>query len=178
MGLGAIFAALNTMYSAVSVRTREIATLRAIGFGAGGVIVSVLAEALLLALIGAGLGAAIAWLLFNGNTVTLGDSARVDRVQDAGDARVAASRRAARVLGRLHRRAAAGGACGAASSGDGAAGRLDRQRAAALVAVPCSCCASSSICSIASGAPCSSVRFKNHGPTNGGSQKSGSISMR
>ena len=42
MGLGAIFAALNTMYSAVSVRTREIATLRAIGFGAGGVVVSVL----------------------------------------------------------------------------------------------------------------------------------------
>ncbi len=72
MGLGAIFAALNTMYSAVSVRTREIATLRAIGFGAGGVIASVLAEALLLSLIGAAVGAAISWLLFNGNTVTLG----------------------------------------------------------------------------------------------------------
>ena len=53
MGLGAIFAALNTMYSAVSARAREIATLRAIGFGAGGVVVSVLVEALLLALIGA-----------------------------------------------------------------------------------------------------------------------------
>jgi len=74
MGLGAIFAALNTMYSAVSVRTREIATLRAIGFGAGGVIASVLAEALLLSLIGAAVGAAISWLLFNGNTVTIGDS--------------------------------------------------------------------------------------------------------
>ena len=74
MGLGAIFAALNTMYSAVSVRTREIATLRAIGFGAGGVIVSVLVEALLLALIGAVVGASIAWVLFNGNTVNLGDS--------------------------------------------------------------------------------------------------------
>ena len=74
MGLGAIFAALNTMYSAVSVRTREIATLRAIGFGAGGVIVSVLVEALLLALIGAAVGATISWLVFNGNTVTLGDS--------------------------------------------------------------------------------------------------------
>ena len=46
MGLGAIFAALNTMYSAVSARAREIATLRAIGFGAGGVVVSVLVEAL------------------------------------------------------------------------------------------------------------------------------------
>ena len=74
MALGAVFAALNTMYSAVSVRTREIATLRAIGFGAGGVIVSVLVEALILALIGAAVGAALSWLLFNGNTVTLGDS--------------------------------------------------------------------------------------------------------
>ena len=72
MGLGAVFAALNTMYSAVSVRTREIATLRAIGFGAGGVVVSVLVEALALALLGATIGASIAWLLFNGNTVTLG----------------------------------------------------------------------------------------------------------
>ena len=74
MGLGAIFAALNTMYSAVSARTREIATLRAIGFGAGGVVVSVLVEALVLALIGAVIGAAISWLMFNGNTVTLGGS--------------------------------------------------------------------------------------------------------
>ena len=74
MGLGAIFAALNTMYSAVSARTREIATLRAIGFGAAGVVVSVLVEALLLSLIGAAIGAAISWLMFNGNTVTLGDS--------------------------------------------------------------------------------------------------------
>ncbi|HSC17171.1 MAG TPA: FtsX-like permease family protein [Gammaproteobacteria bacterium] len=74
MGLGAIFAALNAMYSAVSVRTREIATLRAIGFGASGVIASVLVEALLLALIGAVVGAAISWLLYNGNTVNLGDS--------------------------------------------------------------------------------------------------------
>jgi putative ABC transport system permease protein len=74
MGLGAIFAALNTMYSAVSARAREIATLRAIGFGAGSVVVSVLAESLVLSLIGASIGAAISWLMFNGNTVTLGDS--------------------------------------------------------------------------------------------------------
>jgi len=74
MSLGAVFAALNTMYSAVSVRTREIATLRAIGFGGGGVIVSVLVEALLLALIGAAVGAAVSWVLFNGNSVNLGDS--------------------------------------------------------------------------------------------------------
>jgi putative ABC transport system permease protein len=46
--------------------------LRAIGFGAGGVVASVLAEAFVLAVIGAGIGAAIAMLLFNGNTVSLG----------------------------------------------------------------------------------------------------------
>jgi putative ABC transport system permease protein len=70
MGLGAVFAALNTMYSSVSGRITEIATLRALGFGATAVVVSVLAEALLLALVGALFGAAIAWLLFNGNTVS------------------------------------------------------------------------------------------------------------
>lgn len=74
MGLGAVFAALNTMYSAVSARAREIATLRAIGFGAAGVVASVLVEALALALVGAVVGAAIAWASFNGNTITLGDS--------------------------------------------------------------------------------------------------------
>jgi putative ABC transport system permease protein len=72
MALGALFAALNTMYSAVSSRARDIATLRAIGFGAGGVVASVLIESLLLALVGALLGAAISWALFNGNMVTLG----------------------------------------------------------------------------------------------------------
>jgi putative ABC transport system permease protein len=73
MGLGALFAALNTMYSAVSTRGKEIATLRAIGFGAMPVVVSVLAESLLLALIGGVLGALISYLLFNGlTTSTLG----------------------------------------------------------------------------------------------------------
>jgi putative ABC transport system permease protein len=72
MALGALFGALNTMYSAVSTRTVEIATLRAIGFGAGGVVASVLAEALALALLGGLLGAGIAWLLFNGNTISMG----------------------------------------------------------------------------------------------------------
>jgi putative ABC transport system permease protein len=66
MGIGAIFAALNTMYSAVAARTREIATLRALGFGAGPVVVSVLAEALALGLIGALLGSALAYFGFNG----------------------------------------------------------------------------------------------------------------
>ncbi len=73
MGLGAIFAALNTMYAAVSARTREIATLRAIGFGGFPVVVSVLIEAMLLALLGGLAGALIAYVLFNGMTVsTLG----------------------------------------------------------------------------------------------------------
>jgi putative ABC transport system permease protein len=66
MGIGAIFGALNTMYNAVAARTREIATLRALGFGAGPVVVSVLAEALLLALVGGAVGALFAWLFFDG----------------------------------------------------------------------------------------------------------------
>ena len=58
MGLGAVFAALNTMYSAVSSRTREIATLRALGFGSSPVVVSVLAEALLIGIVGGVIGMA------------------------------------------------------------------------------------------------------------------------
>jgi putative ABC transport system permease protein len=72
MTLGALFAALNAMYASVSTRAREIATLRAIGFGAGGVVASVLIEALLLALLGSLCGAAIAWLLFSGSTISIG----------------------------------------------------------------------------------------------------------
>jgi putative ABC transport system permease protein len=70
MALGAVFAALNTMYSAISKRTTEIATLRAIGFGAPSVVVSVFAEALILALLGAGMGAAVAWFFFKGSSVS------------------------------------------------------------------------------------------------------------
>jgi putative ABC transport system permease protein len=66
MGLGATFGALNTMYSAVSARAREIATLRAIGFGGAAVLVSVMSEALLFCAVGAGLGVLFAWALFNG----------------------------------------------------------------------------------------------------------------
>jgi putative ABC transport system permease protein len=69
MAVGAIFAALNTMYSAVSARSREIATLRAIGFGAAPVVISVFAEALLLSLFGGLIGASMAWLLFDGHAV-------------------------------------------------------------------------------------------------------------
>jgi len=54
-----VFGALNTMYSAVAVRAREIATLRALGFGAIPIIVSVLAEAILIGLVGGLVGAAL-----------------------------------------------------------------------------------------------------------------------
>ena len=66
MGLGAIFVAINTMYSAVANRTREIATLRALGFGRVPVVVSVMAEAAFLATIGGLIGGGLAWLAFDG----------------------------------------------------------------------------------------------------------------
>lgn len=72
MAIGAVFTALNTLYSAVAARTGEIATLRAIGFGPAGVVVSVLAEAMLLSVLGALIGAGVAWLLFNGNALSTG----------------------------------------------------------------------------------------------------------
>ncbi len=67
MAIGAIFGALNAMYSAVSARSLEIATLRAIGFGAVAIVISVFVEALLLALAGGVIGSAVAWIFFNGN---------------------------------------------------------------------------------------------------------------
>jgi len=70
MALGALFGALNTMYTAVSDRAREIATLRALGFTPVAIVVSVMAEAMLLALAGGVIGAGLAWLLFNGFTVS------------------------------------------------------------------------------------------------------------
>ena len=72
MAIGAMFGALNTMYAAVGARTREIATLRALGFGSTAVVISVISEALLLALTGALIGAAVAWMMFDGNQKALG----------------------------------------------------------------------------------------------------------
>jgi putative ABC transport system permease protein len=66
MAVGAVFGAVLTMYSAVASRTREIATLRALGFGSGPVQISVLAEALVLALAGGAIGGLLAYLLFDG----------------------------------------------------------------------------------------------------------------
>lgn len=86
MAVGALFAALNTMYAAVSSRAVEIATLRAIGFGPSGVVASVLVEALLLSVAGALLGAAIAWALFSGTTINMGSvvSSIVFRLEVSG----------------------------------------------------------------------------------------------
>jgi putative ABC transport system permease protein len=65
MALGAVFGALNTMYSAVSARTREIATLRALGFGSGAVVVSLMLESLVLAFAGGAVGGGLAYAAFN-----------------------------------------------------------------------------------------------------------------
>ena len=66
MGIGAVFGAILTMYTAVSTRSREIATLRALGFNTTSVVVSVLAESLALAAIGGVLGGVLAYVAFNG----------------------------------------------------------------------------------------------------------------
>src|SRR5450755_2175627 len=65
MAIGAVFGALNTMYSAVAARTREIATLRALGFGGGAVVVSLMLESVLLALTGGVIGGVLAYVAFN-----------------------------------------------------------------------------------------------------------------
>lgn len=66
MGIGAVFGAVITMYTAVASRTREIATLRALGFGSVPVVVSVLVEAILLGIVGGVIGGAVAWFAFDG----------------------------------------------------------------------------------------------------------------
>ena len=75
MAIGAVFGALNSMYAAVAGRAREIATLRALGFRGLPVVTAVMLETMLLALLGGVLGALIAWVVFNGYTVsTLGQN--------------------------------------------------------------------------------------------------------
>jgi putative ABC transport system permease protein len=66
MGVGALFGALNTMYTAVASRGREIATLKALGFGSSPVVISIITESLLLATIGGIAGALLAWAAFDG----------------------------------------------------------------------------------------------------------------
>jgi putative ABC transport system permease protein len=66
MGFGAVFGAILTMYTAVSTRTREIATLRALGFNTTSVVISVLAESLALGAVGGVAGGVLAYVAFNG----------------------------------------------------------------------------------------------------------------
>ena len=68
MALGALAGALNTMYNSVAARARDIATLRAIGFGGLATFVGTLMESLLLSLIGGVLGSVAVFLLFDGIT--------------------------------------------------------------------------------------------------------------
>jgi putative ABC transport system permease protein len=74
MAIGALFGCLNTMYAAVSARGSEIATLRALGFGAFPVAVSVVLESTFLSVTGALIGAAIAWALFDGKESVFGNN--------------------------------------------------------------------------------------------------------
>jgi putative ABC transport system permease protein len=75
MAIGALFGALNAMYSAVAARSYEIATLRAVGFAPGAVLGSVVIEAVLLSLAGAGIGIGVAYAAFDGRAInTLGGS--------------------------------------------------------------------------------------------------------
>jgi putative ABC transport system permease protein len=69
MALGALFGSVKIMYAAVSARTRELATLRAMGYAPLPLALAVLLETLLLALIGAAVGACAAWLLFSGRMI-------------------------------------------------------------------------------------------------------------
>lgn len=80
MAIGAVFGALNSMYSSVSVRSKEIATLRALGFGPFSVLVSTVVESTFLALIGGLLGGAVAYLVFNGFRVSTLNGASFSQV--------------------------------------------------------------------------------------------------
>jgi putative ABC transport system permease protein len=80
MAIGAVFAALNTMYSAVSSRTLEIAILRALGFSSMPIVFSVIIEAVALALIGGLLGGVLVWLAFDGYTASTLNNASFSQV--------------------------------------------------------------------------------------------------
>ncbi|MBT8067742.1 MAG: ABC transporter permease [Gammaproteobacteria bacterium] len=80
MAIGAIFGALNSMYASVSVRGKEIATLRALGFGPFSVLVSTIIESTLLSLIGGVLGGAVAFVVFNGFQVSTLNGASFSQV--------------------------------------------------------------------------------------------------
>ena len=73
MGIGAVFGAINTMYAIVSARTREIGTLRALGFTRGAILASFLIESVLLAAIGGAIGCLLAFPM-NGYTTGTGQT--------------------------------------------------------------------------------------------------------
>lgn len=80
MAIGAVFGALNSMYSSVSARGKEIATLRALGFGPFPVMVSTIVESTLLAAVGGLIGGAAAFLIFNGLRVSTLNGASFSQV--------------------------------------------------------------------------------------------------
>lgn len=80
MAIGAVFGAVNSMYASISVRGKEIATLRALGFGPLPVLVSTMVESTLLALLGGLIGAALAFLIFNGFQVSTLNGASFSQV--------------------------------------------------------------------------------------------------
>ncbi len=80
MAIGAVFGALNSMYSSVSVRGKEIATLRALGFGPFPVLVSTIVESTLLALAGGIVGGLVAFVAFNGFRVSTLNGASFSQV--------------------------------------------------------------------------------------------------
>jgi len=78
MAIGALFSALNTMYSAVAARIVDLATLRAIGFSARAIVASIVIEASLLAIAGSAIGITIAYVAFDGRTISTLGGARWD----------------------------------------------------------------------------------------------------
>lgn len=70
VALGALFSALNVLYGSVSARTREIATLKALGFGPGALVGTVMSESMLLAAVGGTIGAAVGGVVFHGYRMT------------------------------------------------------------------------------------------------------------
>jgi len=80
MSIGAVFGALNSMYSSVSSRGKEIATLRALGFGPTAVMTSTIVESTVLAVAGGLIGGAAAYLLFNGFRVSTLNGASFSQV--------------------------------------------------------------------------------------------------
>ena len=83
MSIGALFAAVNALYASVETRTVEIATLRALGFSSLPVVTSILAEAIVLCAGGAVIGGVVAYLLFNGHTLSTVNGGSFTQIQVA-----------------------------------------------------------------------------------------------